>query len=253
MSKALPKDSGLQRTGHYPLVRADVLYAKHELRLTMRILDRCATRHDESDYFLEPTLDLGAHSRLKHDTGIEQENLHRHVYAAPLLLLLPLHGRRVWSWLIWLGVRNIWLAQERLRERVECQVGADPARREGMSQVEREVGAWVRRVEQLRNRLSFVFGDKDQAGARRRVAELLGASGQTFCGSKQKTLDGKRTLTDLRGVGGFGSILSSKHFGRTPHGMAYSLESTRKRNRQALGASVGIINLFGKVYEKGRR
>jgi hypothetical protein len=177
MSKALPKDGGLQRTGHYPLVRANVLCMKHELWPTTRILDRCATCHDESDYLLEPTLDLGTHSRPKRDASIEQENLHRHVYAAPLLLLLPPYGCRVWSWLIRLGVQNIWLAQERLRERVECQVGAGPARREGMPLVEREMGAWVRRVEQLRNRLSLVFGDKNQAGARGRVAELLGASG----------------------------------------------------------------------------
>jgi hypothetical protein len=69
-------------------------------------------------------------------------------------------------------------------------------------------------------------------------------------GSKQKTLDGKRTLTDLRGVGGFGSILSSKHFGRTPHGMAKTTWTTREGTVQALSAlsqaSVGIINLFGK-------
>jgi hypothetical protein len=51
-------------------------------------------------------------------------------------------------------------------------VRADPAWREGMSQVEWEVRAWIRQVEQFRNWLWLVFGDEDQAGAGRRVAEL---------------------------------------------------------------------------------
>lgn len=49
------------------------------------------------------------------------------------------------------------------------------------------------------------------------------------CKSTWLGVNVERTLTDLRGVGGFERFLSSKHFRRGPHGMSYR---TRNRNAQ---------------------
>ena len=161
------------RTRHYPLVRTDVLHAKHELRHPIaRLLDRRAARDDEPDGLPESALDLCAHCGPEHNARVERDELHRHIRGA---LLWP-PRRRCWVWprRVRLVVWRIWLGQECLGECVERQVRADPARRQEVAPVEREVRAWVRRVEQFRGRLRSVLGDEDLAGAGRRVAELCG-------------------------------------------------------------------------------
>ena len=84
----------------------------------------------------------------------------------------PRCRRWVWPRRVRLVVWRVRLGQECLGERVEHQVQADPARRQGVALVEREVRAWVRRVEQFRGRLRPVLGDEDHAGAGRRVTGL---------------------------------------------------------------------------------
>ena len=84
------------------------------------------------------------------------DNLHRHVHAA--LLRAPRQlGVRLQ--LVRLGVGHIWPAHERPEERVEYQVGADPARRERLTLVEGEVCAGIRRIEQVRDQLRCTLGD----------------------------------------------------------------------------------------------
>ena len=54
-----------------------------------------------------------------------------------------------------------------------------------------------------------IVGDEGHARARCRVTDLLCVQRLEM---KMVGIDGKRTLTDFRGVGGFERFLSSKHF-----------------------------------------
>jgi hypothetical protein len=86
---------------------------------------------NEPDSLPESALILRAHGGPEHDARVERGELHRYVRTV-LLRLLP-RGRRVRPRLVCLGAWRVRLGQDR----VERQVRADPARRQGPSLVER--------------------------------------------------------------------------------------------------------------------
>lgn len=121
---------------------------------------------------------------------------------------------------------------------MDRKVWADPPWREGLPLSEREVRAWVRRVEHLRRRLLRALGDEEQARAGRRVAELRVARKSDDSRSTWQGFNVERTLTDLRGVDNFERFLSSKHFIRgPPRGMFYCMKN---RNENVLRNSRGV-------------
>lgn len=105
-----------QRTGCNPLVCTNVLRAKDDFLTLTRLLDRRSTRNNKSDGLLEPTLDLRAQRRPKHDARFEGDDLHRHVRAA---LLRSSRWRRVRPQPVRLAVRHLRFAQECFGEGVE--------------------------------------------------------------------------------------------------------------------------------------
>ena len=88
-----------------------------------------------------------------------------------------------------------------------------PAGGERSASVEREVRAWVGWVEQIRGRLGRMVGDEEHAGAGCRATKLF-KSARRDQGEIRMDSTLKRTLTDLRGVGGLGSLLSARHLRR---------------------------------------
>ena len=59
------------RTRHHPLIRADVLRARHDLRPSARLLNHHPARDDQPDFIHDHSLDLGANDGPEYDTRVE--------------------------------------------------------------------------------------------------------------------------------------------------------------------------------------